>query len=89
MNTAMDVSVAYVISIVGYASKAVQLVSMGITVMKRALIIARTVVTKLMQIVTFAKMAFLGINVPANAQKTAKMDSVTKNHGNVLKDVKR
>ena len=89
VKTAMDVSMAYVIRTVVYVNRAVTLVSMGITVMKRALIIARTVVTRLLRNVTLAKWDYSGINVKANAQQTAKMDSVVKIQGNVLKDVKR
>ena len=85
----MDVSVAYVIRTVVYANKAVKLAFMGSTVMKRALMDARTVVTRLLRNVTFAKMDFMGINAPVCAQQAAKIDSVIRIQGNVLKDVKR
>ena len=85
----INVLMVHVIRTVVYAQKAVQLVFMGVCVMKRALSDARIVVTRLLRNVTLAKVDFMDMNAPKDAQTTAKMDGVTKIQGHVLMDAKR
>ena len=85
VNASMGNATKQVVS----ARKGVKLASMVLVVIKLALINVKTVVTRRMQTVTLVKTGFMERNVPISAQKTAKVDSVSRIQGIVIKDVKR